>query len=148
MSKSRELLSPTDLIPELPGPVRGALRAIFSRLGGNALPPIEAESRLNPTGRSLASPCENRRLLLRANAHAAHDSVQGSPDAALDTALAVMEAAWLEACEERNAYAEALKAIRMYSEDARVRSIAAHSLTPCARDTARTASSPPTSYDA
>lgn len=148
MLRSREHVFLADLSPELPGSVRGALRALFGRLGGDATLASGPERAVRPVIQPLATPCENRRQLLRANARAAHDSVQGSPEAALDAALAVVEAAWLEACEERNAYAEALKAIRMYSEDAKVRGIATESLTPCARGHGGAAPRARTAYDA
>lgn len=148
MLRSREHVSLADLSPELPGSVRGALRALFGRLGGDAVLVPGAAPAPRPVVQPLATPCENRRQLLRANARAAHDSVQGTPEAALDAALAVVEAAWLEACEERNAYAEALKAIRMYSEDAKVRGIATDSLTPCATSHAGVTPRARTAYDA
>ena len=148
MLRSRELVPHVDLSPELPGSVRSALRALFGRLGGDAVLAPGTEPAARPVTQPLASPCAHRRQLLRANARAAYDSVQGSPQAALDAALAVVEAAWLEACEERNAHAEALKAIRMYSEDAKVRGIASASLTPCARGDAAATPRARTAYDA
>ena len=52
---------------------------------------------------------------LRANAHAAYRSVEGGSGAALNAALAVLEAEWKSARAERDGYAEALKAIRVYA---------------------------------
>ena len=148
MLRSREHNKQNDNYPELPGSVRGALRALFGRLGGDATLASGPERAVRPFIQPLATPCENRRQLLRANARAAHDSVQGTPEAALDAALSVVEAAWLEACAERNAYAEALKAIRMYSEDAKVRGIASQTLTPCAKGHATATPRSRPSYDA
>lgn len=152
MPRSRENVFLADLSPEFPGSVRGALRALFGRISGDAMlaPGLApgADPAPGPAVQPLATPCENRRQLLRANARAAHDSVQGTPEAALDAALSVVEAAWLEACAERNAYAEALKAIRMYSEDAKVRGIASQTLTPCAKGHATATPRSRPSYDA
>jgi len=136
MLRSRDVsieMRQPDFTPEVPGSVRGALRALFGRLGGDQVLSPGGEPAAAPQAPALASCLENRRQLLRANARAAYDSVQGTPQAALDAALAVLEAAWLEANEERDTHAETLKAIRMYSEDAKVRGIASESLTPCAK---------------
>lgn len=141
-----------DLAPEVPGSVRGALRALLGRLGGDPVlaPGSQPYASPCPEAPALATPLENRRRLLRANARAAFDSVQGTPYAALEAALEVLEAAWLEASRDRDAHAESLKAIRMYSEDAKVRGIAQRSLTPCAKTRSAPAATPrfPATYDA
>ena len=112
-----------DRLPE--APARAGIRGLLSRLG------IPAEADGAETRReapAIASSFENRLRLLRANARAAYDSVEGSRDAALDAALDVVEREWLAARAERDGYAEALKAIRLYAADPRVRGLARRAL--------------------
>jgi hypothetical protein len=71
---------------------------------------------------------ETRVRAVRANAHAAHDSVEGGGDKAIDAALAVVESEWRACRDERDALAEALKAIRLYAGEAQVRRLAAEAL--------------------
>ncbi len=81
------------------------------------------------SARDAARALENRRRRLRANAHAAYHTVRhGTEEAALDVALAVVEADWLALRAERDAYAEALKMIRLYARDTEVRGLAAQVL--------------------
>lgn len=68
------------------------------------------------------------RRRLRANAHAAYHTVQGSQEAAVDAALAVIEAELLSIRAEREAYAEALKVIRLYARDGEIRALAGQTL--------------------
>ena len=106
--------------------VRGGIRGLLSRLGISAGDEGEEARREAP---ALASSFENKVRLLRANARAAYNSVEGSSEAALDAALAVVEAEWQSARAERDSYAEALKAIRLYAADSQVRSLAKRALT-------------------
>ena len=65
---------------------------------------------------------------LRADAHAAYRSVEGGAEAALDAALAVLEAEWQATRAARDGYAEALKAIRVYARDSGTRALAERAL--------------------
>lgn len=72
---------------------------------------------------------ETQRCRLRANAYAAYHTVDhGNERAALDVALSVVEADWLALRAERDAYAEALKMIRLYARDTDARGLAAQVL--------------------
>ena len=108
--------------PDMQGPIDpGALAP--------ALTPEEAvDANAEAVAREAARALDNRRRRLRANAHAAFHSVQGSEEAAVDAALAVVEAAWLAARAEREAYAEVLKVIRLYARDCEIRALAAQVL--------------------
>ncbi|MFO1105304.1 MAG: hypothetical protein U1E34_04340 [Amaricoccus sp.] len=76
---------------------------------------------------------EQRRLgRLRANAHAAYESVQGSRHAALDLALSVYEAELRDLRAQCDAHAEMLKTIRLYARDGETRALAAKGLDCCA----------------
>ena len=55
-------------------------------------------------------------------------SVIGPHEAALDAALAVIEAEWRAAAGERDRYGEALKTIRLYSSDGESRQRARRAL--------------------
>ena len=123
------------------GSMRGALRAWHrARLSSDAAA-ADGERREAELPK-VATAVENRVSLLRANARAAYGSVEGArsvegPDAAaLEAALDVFETAWRAALADRDDFAEALKAIRLYAPDQRSRALAAASLstdTPCAR---------------
>ena len=122
------------------GSMRGALRAWVGRLSSDAAA-ADGERREAELPK-VATAVENRVSLLRANARAAYGSVEGArsvegPDAAaLEAALDVFETAWRAALADRDDFAEALKAIRLYAPDQRRRALAAASLstdTPCAR---------------
>lgn len=77
---------------------------------------------------------EAQRLdLLRANAHAAYDSVQGSHRAALDLALSIHEAEIRELRARCGAQAEMLKTIRLYAQDRETRALATRGLDCCAQ---------------
>ena len=97
--------------------VRGAVRALFARLGvklGGAEP-----ARRRPTA---ADVC------LRDRAHLAFDTVEAGGHRALDAALDVF-AAELDATRARVAnQAEALKAVRLYAQEPWVRSLAGQTL--------------------
>jgi hypothetical protein len=103
----------------------GGLRAFLGRFGR----PAEADDdQVQPEAPAIASNKENCLRALRANAHAAFKSVQGTETAAIDAAVDVVAAELETVCSERAAYAEALKAIRLYAEDPRVRALAAGAL--------------------
>jgi hypothetical protein len=105
--------------PEAPVTVRGTLRALIGRFAPtDALGSETPDSQHHEPEQRIASPFENRLRTVRANAAAAYDSVEGDHAAALNAALAVVEAEWLAARAEREAYAEALKTIRTYGRDA------------------------------
>ena len=103
---------------------RGGFRGLLSRLGISAAEGEDAHGEAP----AIASSFENKVRMLRANARAAYNSVEGSHEAALDAALAVIEHEWLAARAERDAYAEALKAIRLYATEPGVRNIAKRTL--------------------
>jgi hypothetical protein len=114
---------------EATAPVRAALRSLFGRIGR----PVPSGSHdafddlADASGTeqaALATRFENKVQAMRANAHAAFDSVQGSVHQAVEAALAVVEAEWRSCRSERDSYAEALKAIRVYAADARARELA------------------------
>jgi hypothetical protein len=116
------------------GSVREALRAWLSRLVADAASAWDAPTRASGHSSRLATSFENQVRRLHADAHAAFRSVEGArrlqgPDAAaLDAALAVVEAEWRAALSDRNNYAEALKAIRAYAPDPCCRAMAAEGL--------------------
>jgi hypothetical protein len=116
--------SKPEKLPE--APVRVGIRGLLSRLGISAEADDDGETRREAP--AIATSFENRLRLLRANARAAYDSVEGSSEAALEAALAVVESEWLAARAERDSYAEALKAIRLYAADPRVRGLAKRAL--------------------
>jgi hypothetical protein len=124
-------------------PARQSLLALFGRLGApgrraaaaDPLQPLAAAadhglaaSEVEAAAPSLATRAQNRLRRLRDEARAAYASVVGSHDAALDAALAVVEAEWRAAACERDRYGEALKAIRLYAGDAHSRQRARHAL--------------------
>jgi hypothetical protein len=117
---------------EAGGSMRG-LRAWLARLVAEAVP-AGVEPRAGRQLPRLATSFENRVQRLRADAHAAYRSVEGArgaegPDAAaLEAALAVVEAEWRAALADRDSYAEALKAIRVYAPDPQCRAMAARGL--------------------
>lgn len=133
--------------------IRATIRALVGRLGAPDLAATEALGLLPPPlslpGLAAASadwetgprdpaaepeetaPTRSHRAaaaLRRANAHAAYASVEGTQEAALDAALAVVEAE-LAAMEIRcAAQAEALKRLRLYANDATTRALATKGL--------------------
>ena len=120
MPRSSMLLAPQD--PPARG--RAALRAWLARIAAGT----PRSSRPRPWAPGLATGFENRVRALRADAHAAYHSVEGGADAALDAALAVLEAEWQSTRAERDGYAEALKAIRVYARDTGTRTLAERAL--------------------
>jgi hypothetical protein len=115
--------SAPEKIAAAPVATRG-FRGLLSRLGISAVDEEEARSEAP----AIATSFENKVRLLRANARAAYDSVEGNGEAALDAALAVIESEWLAARAERDAYAEALKAIQLYAAEPGVRGLAKRTL--------------------
>jgi hypothetical protein len=111
------------VIDREPAGARAALRAWLGRIAGDpeARPAADAAP-------GLATSFENRVRALRANAHAAYRSVEGGEAAALDAALAVLEAEWQATRAARDGYAEALKAIRVYARDNGTRALAERAL--------------------
>jgi hypothetical protein len=111
------------------GSARAALRAWLARLGTGGDPHFAPESGTGPAEASgVATSFENRVRRLRADAHAAYHSVEGTERAAIDAALAVLEAEWHAARALSDGYAEALKAIRVYGRDPGARDLAARAL--------------------
>ena len=107
------------------GGARAALRAWLARLGTGGDPrfvPTAPAARAEAP--AVASSFENRVRRLRADAHAAYHSVEGGEGAAIDAALAVLEAEWQAARALSDGYAEALKAIRVYARDPGSRALA------------------------
>jgi hypothetical protein len=106
---------------------------LFGLLGRLGLPVTPAEpddkATQDASDLRLASSEDNHLRTLRANAHAAFRTVEGSPEAALDTALSVYETELRAARAARDSYAEALKTIQLYATDAGARSKAAQALT-------------------
>jgi hypothetical protein len=113
-------------LAEVPATARGGLRGLFARLGISLA--ADDSDAARPEAPAIATSFENKVRTLRANAHAAFHSVEGSGAAALDAALAVIEAEWHSARAERDGYAEALKAIRLYAIDPQVRGAAKRAL--------------------
>ena len=127
-------------IAEPPASVRRAIRALFARLGIAAATEEEAQRDREPAP-AVATSFENKVRKLRANAHAAYRSVDGAEASAIDAALAVVEAEWHAARLERDSFAEALKHIRVYAADPKLREMAgralaepAHAALPCAAE--------------
>jgi hypothetical protein len=119
--------------PDGAGSVRNALRSWLPWLSAGEAAEFDDEGRAEGA-REIAAPFENEVRMLRANARAAYRCVEGAREidgcdgAALEAALDVVEAAWRSAIDQRNAHAEALKAIRLYASDPRCRAMAAGSL--------------------
>ena len=112
------------------GSARAALRAWLARLGTGGDPHFAPEFEAGPEAPGVATSFENRVRRLRADAHAAYHSVEGTERAAIDAALAVLEAEWHAARALSDGYAEALKAIRVYGRDPGARDLAARALAP------------------
>jgi hypothetical protein len=112
--------------PQEAGSARAALRAWLARLGAGGDPRFDMEPR--PEAPGIATNFENRVRRLRADAHAAYRSVEGAQGAAIDAALAVLEAEWQAARRLSEDYAEALKAIRVYARDPGSRALAERAL--------------------
>ena len=111
--------------------VRAAIRALFARLGAAAPAIGEGGDGQADEGRAappVATSVENKVRLMRANAHAAYRSVEGAEAAAIDAALAVVELEWHAARAQRDSFAEALKSIQLYAEDAKARAMATQAL--------------------
>lgn len=93
---------------------------------------IQTDNAAEPLEPATAS--ENCIRKLRANAHAAYRSIERGPvatpfnAAALDAALAVVEAKWQAEAALRDVYAEALKSIRLYAPDPKSRALADQTL--------------------
>jgi hypothetical protein len=117
-----------------PVSVRGALRSLLTRVavGGDPSPtpprdPDDADG-MEEAAPAIATRFENKVRTLRANAHAAYHSVEGTQHTAVDAALDVIEAEWHAARIQRDRYAEALKSIRLYAGDMWSRAMAHRAL--------------------
>lgn len=88
--------------------------------------PAPAETAVELPPRATAE--DNHAALLRANAHAAYASAQGSPEAALDVALDVIESDRRALLDRAEAQAEMLKNIRLYARDPEIRALATRGL--------------------
>jgi hypothetical protein len=120
-----------DMLDDTRNGLNGAVRQLFARIAPNALDRPGRRPAVWETGaggeagpRRVSSPEESR----RAHAHAAYRSVEGSQQAALDAALAVVEAEVSRLRGTVLAYGEALKEIEVYGGDASARSTAAAAL--------------------
>lgn len=134
---------------EHPG-IRATLRALVGRLGTpdlaasqgmGLLPDPLALHGLDPDWASASTPAPEDEASLRsraakiarerrrANAHAAYDSVVGTHAAALDAALAVLEAELAILQTRCAAQCEALKRLQLYGRDTATRDLAAKGLT-------------------
>ena len=110
--------------------LNGAVRQLFARIAPSALaapsprPVIWAtDAEAGPRDRVPAADTTRR-----ADAHAAYRAVKGSEQAALDAALAVIEAEVARLRGTVLAFGEALKEIEVYGRDPSVRSTAAAAL--------------------
>jgi hypothetical protein len=114
-----------DMLDDTRTGLNGAVRQLFARIApGAAGRPIPAVWETGAIGRATPSPEQAR----RAQAHAAFRSVEGSERAALDAALAVVEAEVSRLRGTVLAYGEALKEIEVYGGDPTARSTAAAAL--------------------
>jgi len=104
--------------------LNGAVRQLFARIAPGALERPARRPAVWETGASETGPRESR----RAHAHAAYRAVEGSEQAALDAALAVVEAEVARLRGTVLAYGEALKEIEVYGGDPSARSTAAAAL--------------------
>ena len=101
--------------------LNGAVRQLFARIAPSAVEPrrprrpvIWATDAARPARATASPPPTPAR---RADAHAAYRAVEGSEQAALDAALAVVEAEVARLRGTVLAYGEALKAIEVYGRD-------------------------------
>jgi len=96
------------------------IRALLARLAWRA-PTWEAET---PSVDPRLRRTHERQARLRAEAHAAFRSVEGSGPAALDAALSVLESEIARLSDTAEAYGEALKSVRTYDDDPAQRALA------------------------
>jgi len=120
-----------DMLDDTRTGLNGAVRQLFARIAPNALAapsprPVVWETGAGEAGPRDRAPCADRSR--RADAHAAYRAVKGSEQAALDAALAVIEAEVARLRGTVLAYGEALKEIEVYGRDPSVRSTAAAAL--------------------
>jgi hypothetical protein len=113
---------------DAPASMRAALRSLLARLGRPGGADADEADASAPEAPSAETRFENKVRSVRANALAAFDSAEGSVHQAVGAALAVVEAEWRNCRKERDDFAEALKAIRLYAKDAPVRGLAARTL--------------------
>jgi hypothetical protein len=114
-----------DMLDDTRTGLNGAVRQLFARIAPTALDRSARRPAVWETGPGgEADPAVSR----RAHAHAAYRSVEGSPQAALDAALSVIEAEVSRLRGTVLAYGEALKEIEVYGRDPSVRSTAAAAL--------------------
>lgn len=146
------LEDPASRTPAQPG-IRATLRALVGRLGapditatqglGFIPPPLtihgfgpvltdwETGARETPAEEEETVPARQAaaaRARRQANAHAAYGSVEGTHAAALDAALAVIEADYAVLRARCATQAEALKQLRLYAHDPAIRALAAKGL--------------------
>lgn len=112
--------------------LNGAVRQLFARIApgsfaGPSRRPVAWETGADgQAGARDRTPCADESR--RAHAHAAYRTVTGSEQAALDAALAVVEAEVARLRGTVLAYGEALKEIEVYGRDPSMRSTAAAAL--------------------
>jgi hypothetical protein len=115
------------MVTARPAGLNAAVRVLLARLSHGVTPrPGWAGPEAGASRSVDADPRFEQRL--RADAHAAFASVEGSPGAALDAALAVVEGEVARLRTAVLAYGEALKAIQIYGTDADARTTAAAAL--------------------
>jgi hypothetical protein len=105
-------------------PLPTGIRGLFARLAGRSQATEPPPAALDLRARRLLA----RQGRLRAEAHAAFRSVEGSGSTALDAALAVLDSEIARLSDAAEAYGEALKAVRTYDDDPAQRALAASAL--------------------
>ena len=111
--------------------LNGAVRQLFARIAPSAVAAPTPRPVIWATDAGEAGPRDRvpaADTTRRADAHAAYRAVKGSEQAALDAALAVIEAEVARLRGTVLAYGEALKEIEVYGRDPSVRSTAAAAL--------------------
>jgi hypothetical protein len=115
-----------DMLDDTRTGLNGAVRQLFARIApASVRRPAVWETRAPGEAGPRDLPADTSR---RADAHAAYRAVKGSEQAALDAALAVIEAEVARLRGTVLAYGEALKEIEVYGSDPSVRSTAAAAL--------------------
>lgn len=126
-------------VRQAPARLNAAVRSLFGRRAPSArcdpAQPVRSVRAVWETGRGHRPPAlepddesKQRAAIRHANAHAAYRSVHGNKQAALDAALAVVEAEVARLRGTVLTYGEALKALQVYGPDEETRRTAAAAL--------------------